>query len=126
MGTVENDIKFRKLAQDQINDKGKLVQFNNKTSTYDVETDLTTFSADDFKSLKISPPARFTEEQITGEIIQIGDLRTLVAKIDVENANFEIRKQMEITIDGDIWFIESFSPVYSGELIAMYVLQLRK
>ena len=126
MGTAENDIKFRELARSQINDKGKLVQFNNKTSSYDPETDLTTFGPDDFKSLKISPPARYTEEQITGEIIQIGDLRTSIAKIDVENANFVIRKQMEITIDGDIWFIESFSPIYSGELIAMYILQLRK
>ncbi len=126
MGTAENDIKFRELARSQINDKGKLVQFNNKTSSYDPETDLTTFGPDDFKSLKIAPPARYTEEQITGEIIQQGDLRTSVAKIDVENANFVIRKQMEITIDGDIWFIESFSPIYSGELIAMYILQLRK
>ncbi len=126
MGTAENDIKFRALAKRLIGDNGKLVQFNNNVATYDPETDLTTFGADDFKSVKISPPARYTEDQITGEIVQQGDLRALVARTDLEDAGFEIAKQMDVVIDSETWKIESFSPIYSGELIAAYVLQLRK
>jgi len=74
-------------------------------------------------SKKIIPPYAYEEKWINGDTIRAGDMRTGVAGKDIE---FEPAKGMKITFGDQVWTIVLVSPVYTGERIALYLMQMRK
>lgn len=118
------DIKLSPKVLAIINKLGKTAIFHNYTEeVYDptVGERLQGNSTD--YSQKIIPPYEYALKYIDGDIIKVGDMQTGVASSGLE---FEPRQGMKITIDEVVWQIIKTKPIYTGERIALYMLQLRK
>lgn len=118
------DIKLSPKVLSIINRLGKTAIFHNYTEeVYDptVGERLQGNSTD--YSQKVIPPYEFALKYIDGDIIKTGDMQTGIASSGLE---FEPRQGMKVTIDDVIWQIIKTKPIYSGERIALYMLQLRK
>ena len=72
---------------------------------------------------KIIPPMTYERKFIDGEIVQDGDLMTGIA---ASGLTFTPTDGMTVSFDNTSWKIVNVQPVYSGELIALYELQLRQ
>ena len=73
---------------------------------------------------KIIPPYPYEQKYIDGDIVQQGDLQTGIAG---SGLGFTPEPGLtKITIDTLVWNIVNMKPIYSGEQIAMFQLQLRK
>lgn len=58
---------------------GKTVTIERATSSYDVDSGKTTKTPVALVSVKASPPAPFAKKMVDGELVQIGDLMTIIA-----------------------------------------------
>ena len=74
-------------------------------------------------SLKVIPPYEYALKYIDGDIVKVGDMQTGVPASGLE---FTPRQGMKVTVDEIVWQIVRTNPIYSGERIALYMLQLRK
>lgn len=120
------DDKFLPLAKRLVDKFGKVVTYEERPdpSSYDPTTGgvdetiaLPTYS------VKIAPPDQYKDFFIDGEIIEVGDTKTIIAAQGLE---FTPTKGSAFFIDNTVWRIVNIGPLYSGELIAAYVLQLRQ
>ena len=105
---------------------GKDVTFKTfPSATYTPTTGKTTPGAETDYSEKVTPPEPYEDKFIDGEIVQIGDCRVYLA---ASGLAFTPEKGMEVEFDaeGITWRIVRIMPVYTGESIAMYGLQLRR
>jgi len=73
-------------------------------------------------SHRIIPPDAVALQHVDGDTIQSGDMVTGVAASGIE---FTPSTAVKVTIDSVMWSIVRVAPVYSGQRIALYVLQLR-
>lgn len=74
-------------------------------------------------SQKATPPEAYVEDMIDGENVYKGDMRVW---LPAHQLAFEPQVNMTVTIDATVWNVMNVEPVYTGERIAMYGLQLRK
>ena len=74
-------------------------------------------------SKKVSPPDLYHESLVNGDNIRKGDVRVWLPAGGLE---FTPVINASVTIDGTVWTVMDVQPVYSGEKIAIYGLQLRK
>ena len=72
---------------------------------------------------KVLPPYSVDLKYVDGDVIKAGDMLSGVSAKDIE---FTPAKGIKVTVDDDIWAIQRVRPIYSGEWIALYLLQLRK
>ena len=118
------DTELRLVAQTLISDLGKLVDFSvPATKTYDPTTGIVTEGAITVHSVKVSPPERYEERFVDEDLIRARDLRISLAALGLA---FTPDLAMLVTIDSIAFDIIHITPVYSGELIALYELQLRQ
>jgi len=73
-------------------------------------------------SHRIIPPDAVALQYVNGDTIRVGDMITGVAASGIE---FTPTNAVKVTIDSVMWSIVHVAPVYSGQRIALYVLQLR-
>lgn len=116
------DQQMRALAVDLINEYGKTIKLTREITTFDPSTGQTVTTETDY-SVVSTPPADFSRSRVDGTLIQQGDMYIEIAAQGLAIAPEDTDK---VTIDGQVWSIVGISPVYSGELVTMYGLQLRK
>jgi len=73
-------------------------------------------------SLKITPPEPFQDSFIDNDVIREGDLTTYVAAKDIP---FTPAPGIKMTLESKDYTVIKVSPIYTGELIALYTLHLR-
>lgn len=107
-----------------IQELGKTAVFHNYTEEfYDPATGDRAQGNPTNYSLRVIPPYAYELKYINGDIIKVGDMQSGVAASGLE---FTPRQGMKVTIDSTVWQIVRTNPIYSGERIALYMLQLRK
>ena len=121
---TELDTELLEDVYDIIDELGKTVTFwAYGSDTYDPTTGKrTTGDATEYDK-KVIPPYEIALRYVDGDVIKVGDLLTGVPAKDIE---FTPIKGMSVTIGDDIWSIVRVSPIYSGERICLYLLQLRR
>lgn len=72
---------------------------------------------------KISPPYPYEQKYVDGETVKASDLKCYVADKDL---GFTPVPGMEVADQGTVFVIVSASPISTGELVAVWELQLRK
>ena len=117
------DDKLVPLALSLVAKFGKLVVFKEVTKTYTAATGDVVESAIINHSVKVTPPEKFDDTLVNGEIIQVGDTKVSLPK---SGLLFTPITGMQVTIDSVTWKIVTVSPIYTCEQIALYELQLRK
>jgi len=74
-------------------------------------------------TVKITPPSPFGAFLIDGDIIQSGDMKTLIA---AQGITFTPVVEQRVVFASQSWRIVSVGPIYSGDLVCAYGLQLRR
>lgn len=123
---TELDIELGQAALDIIEEFGKEVVFTEppKPGDFDPGTGKGTPStpAQDF-TRKISPPDKFSSKFVDDDLVEAGDMMAVVAN---QGLPFKPEPGWSIAFDDFDWKIVDLRPLYSGELIAAYEMQLRK
>lgn len=102
---------------------GMAVTIRRTASAYDPATGKTTDTTRDF-TVKVSPPERFREGLIDGELVRAGDLRVSMA---AEGAPIVPEPITDAAIiNGEIWTLLRVDPLFGGQQAALYTLHLRK
>lgn len=125
MANTELDDVLVPAVQELLDDLGRDVIFTvaDVSSTYDASTGESTKSTNNY-TVKATPPYPYSDRMISSGIVQMGDMRMLVA---AEDLDFTPTPGDLVTWDsGDVWRTIQVSPIYSGELICAWELQLRK
>jgi hypothetical protein len=94
------------------------------TSTYDPATGATTETSPTEYTEKISPPRGYKATMIDGDIVRRGDRQAYLAASGLSftpKANAQ-----EVRMGTEVWKIVGVQEIYSGEQIAVFVLQMRK
>ena len=119
------DDEFVPLALEMITEDGKSVTFMTyPLSLHDATTGRTTLGRETNYTKFIIPPYAYEEKYINGDTVKSGDMKTGVAASGlgfVPNPS-----ETKVIIDSVEWSIVNVNPIYSGEQIALYMLQLRK
>jgi hypothetical protein len=78
-------------------------------------------------TLKVSPPAELTEEMIKDDIVPKTAMYVILPAQGLSSiANFSVRLGMEVSITGRRHECIKIEPLYSGDLIAAYILYLNR
>ena len=122
---TEFDREFVPLALEMINEFGKVVAIKYyPDAAYDPTIGET--SEGDFTSYtkKVIPPYPYEQKFVDGDIVRAGDVQTGIAGSGLE---FVPEPGLtKIIIDTLVWNIVNMKPIYSGEQIALFILQLRR
>ena len=118
------DIELLPEVLEIINEVGKTVDFITYPSqSFSVATGSRTDGTPVTYSRKIIPPYNFDQRMIDGDVIQYGDMQTGVAGQDL---GFVPARGTHLEVDGVRWTIQKITPIMSGELTALYMIQLRQ
>lgn len=117
------DSLFPGLAMRVIDGFGATASLEMVAKTDDLETGKVaeTVVATD---VKIAPPEPFSIGFADGTLVEAGDMTTLAAAqsfVTVPVANRD-----RLVFDGQRWQIVTVDPIYSGDAVAAYRLQLRR
>lgn len=122
---TELDEEFVPLALEMIDELGKTVEIKiYPAQTYDPTTGEATKGDYTRYVKKIIPPYPYQQKYINGDTIKQGDMQTGIAG---SGLGFTPEPGLtEIFIDTQRWTIVNMMPIYSGEQICMFLLQLRR
>ena len=90
---------------------------------YDPATGETATGTTSTYSLKSIPPFEYEQKYIDGDIVRAGDMLT---GIEGDGLLFTPAPGVLITFDSMTWTVVSVQRYYSGEDVALYMLQLRR
>ena len=121
------DDSLTATAIELIQEFGKDVSYTNRvysdpSDNQTAEGDLSSSSTSTVYDAVISPPEPFDSDMIDGNTVRFGDTN---AFIQGQELSFSPNISDSLIIDGFIFTIIGFSPLYSGNLIAAYNLHLR-
>lgn len=103
---------------------GKTVVFQEVgSSVYDPTTGKTTDSSITNHSVKVTPPSPYSHRLVDGDLIQVRDVQIILPS---KNLTFTPTQGMQVTIDSEAFDILEINPLYSGDSICAYDLQLRQ
>lgn len=103
---------------------GKSVTFTvEAVQSYNPATGETTAATPVTHTRKVTPPTAYEQRFVDGETIRAGDMKVFVA---AQGLAFVPALDQRVTIDSVAWRIMAVGPIYTGELVALYELQLRK
>lgn len=123
MATTALDDRLVPRALDTIDRYGKKVVFTViGTATYDPATGAVTESGKKTYTKKVSPPGAYLDRYVDGDLIRRGDLRCIIAASGLE---FTPVNGLQVDFDSKVFRVMSVKPIYSGEQVAVYELQLR-
>ena len=114
---------LRQTAKDLVTRFGKNATLRRYTSTYDVATGRNVNTSAD-TAVIITPPEPVNDRWINNGTAKFGDAMCSLAAQGLSIRPDPTRDK--VVFDGEEWTVIAASPVYSGELIALYNLQLRK
>ena len=72
---------------------------------------------------KVTPPEDYADFFIDGDLIQHGDVRIYLPS---QNITFTPELGMKVSIGSSDWRAIAIDPIYSGEEICIYKIQMRK
>lgn len=116
------DTLLRSISEDLIAQLGTTATLHTSTRSFSVATGQVTVS-DVNTTVQCTPPFPYEKERIDGTIVQSGDAETLIAAKTLATA--PVAEKDELTFAGIRWKVIAVNPVYSGDEVAVYVLQLR-
>lgn len=116
------DNRARKTAQKLIRQFGKDAILRRRTSSYSPATRKTTEAVIDVK-VKVTPPEPLELGRIDGTLVEAGDAKVGLAALGLKFAPDATTDSL--VLDGLEWKIVTVRRVMSGELPALYELQLR-
>ena len=120
------DTKLRAVALRLIDDYGQDAIFVvPTTSTYDPDTGATTETGPTEYTEKISPPRGYKANMIDGNVVQRGDRQAYIAASGLAFTS-ETGLEVRLTDAEEVWRIVGVQEIFSGEQIAVYVLQMRR
>ena len=93
------------------------------TSLYDPETGYGTQGYPTEYDVKVTPPEQYERQFFEGETVKIGDARVWLPASGLE---FTPVISMKVDFDNQTWTVQSVLPIYTGEQIALYGLQIRR
>lgn len=116
------DARMRSLAERLVDKFGKPVTLRRTSSTYNPVTGTTSETT---ANHAVNAVVELYEDRlIDGSLVQVGDMRVTVpaASLSVEPST----TTDTLILDGDTWQLVRVLPVWSGEQVATYQLQVRK
>ncbi len=122
------DIEMALVTLELLEEFGKTVQFTiDSEGVYDQSESEFSEASPVYYAKKIVPPDKYDKEFVDGDLIRANDLQTGVAGDGLE---FELTPgtltRIHVTIDTEVFKIVKVQPIYSGEQVAIYMLQLRQ
>lgn len=110
-------------VQDLLDELGKAATLRHVTaSTYNPTTGAASKTTTD-EAVKITPPSGYPAGMIDGDLVRHGDVKCLVAAQDLTNIPAEDDR---VVYDSQTFGIVTVAPIYSGEQVCAYKLQLRR
>jgi hypothetical protein len=121
--TTALDSRLVPTAQRLLDKYGATATYGDpSTKSYDPVTSAVTESGATNPTIKITPPTHYSRHLIDGTMIQASDMQTFVAAQDL---TFVPKRGYTLTLGSLVWRIERVGPIYTGDEIALYELQLR-
>lgn len=118
------DDKFVPKALAMVAEFGKTVTFTVKSLTpYNPLTGGVGEGIPITHSVKVSPPDQYDKRLVDGDIVKQADLKVLLPPTTLFTPAVD---STFVDIDGSEFRVIGVKPVYSGELIAIFELQLRQ
>lgn len=117
------DAKLRDAAKATLDKYGTSVTWHSIAKSGYTPASGSAASSDTAHSVKISPPSPVTGLTVGNDAIEDGEANTNIAAKDLA---FTPAIGDEVEIDGERWVAQQVSPVYSGDLVAIYKVRLRK
>lgn len=106
-----------------VNRLGKTVAFKVPASqTYNPATGVVTETGSTDVSAVVTPPSAYHVRLVDGDMIRQGDVKV---SVPASGLSFTPVPGQKVVIDSKTWHVVAVRPVYTGELIALYELQLR-
>lgn len=107
-----------------IEDLGKELTFTESTGgTYNPATGEVTGETNTDYAVKCSPPDQYEARFVNNDTIKVGDVRTFLPS---QNLSFTPVRGMKVVFDSLSWKVLELRPIYSGDSIVVYELQLRQ
>jgi hypothetical protein len=101
-----------------LNKYGKTVSFKSiPIRAYNPNTGRTATAGEDESTGKITPPEPWTLAPLPGSMVQQGDMSTYT--------QYVAEVGHKVVVDEEIWEVVAIGKVYTGDLVGMYLLQLR-
>lgn len=127
------DTVMRATAERLIEAFGGVIQYIRTTETFDAATGKIT-QTEATSAVVSTPPVPLSKRQasgqayrnVAGEIFDTVQAGDLVTSIKALNLGFVPAIGDKVIFDGERWQIIRIDPTYSGELAAMYTLQIRQ
>lgn len=94
-------------------------------ASYNAETDSETAGTPTSDSIFISPPDKYSKKDIDGINVLIDDMKITTSNAKAP-ANGYSKETDKITIGSQVFRIITVTPIYSGDEVCAYELQLRK
>lgn len=120
---TELDNDFVPLALEMIAEHGRDVTFTIVTETYNPATGQTSEEEPAEVVIKATPPVPYMRRIVEGRDIEASDLETYIA---ASGLAFTVSNGLKVTFDGRTFRVVGFEPIYSGEQVCAYSLQLRR
>lgn len=122
------DDRLRPLVRDLFEAMGKSATLRREDQgTFDPGTGTYTGGGTTDHDVTVSPPEGFRQENIDGTLVQASDLQTSIPAKGLPIAPTTGTESLTDTllVDGTEYQIVRVTPVYSGEQLAMFTLQVR-
>lgn len=117
------DTEMRDLAAELAEDLGKAVTYIRVTGEeFDPEAGETVKTTEEH-DVSAVPPQSVSTRLIDGSNVKVGDM---VVGVPATSLEFTPSTDDRLRIDGDDWSIVRIEPIYSGEKVAVYNLQVRR
>lgn len=123
--TTALDTQFAALVPEILAEFGKDVVFTEAAvpGDFDPTTGRTTQSSPATYTVKSAPPAQYEQDYVNGNTIQQGDLRLMIAG---SGQSFVPKVGQKVTFDSLVFRAVAVTPIYSGESIAAWEVQVRQ
>lgn len=123
----ELDQDLRDVARDLVDRLGKEVLLQRVFTAPNPGTGGTTNVIEKEVKRTATPPRDFTQARIAGTLIEAGDTVIQVPALGLDMGKPEEPRQGDqVVMDGETWSVVQVGRVYSGHLVVLFTLQLRR
>ena len=116
------DAQMLPLAAQLADEFGKTVTLVHISESFDPNTG-TTLQTETTEMVNAVPPQAFSKGRIDGSLIQEGDTQV---GLPAQSVTTPPTTEDRLKFDDGVWSIVAVDPLYSGEKIALYNLQVRQ
>lgn len=109
-------------ARDLLTRFGKDAVLRKAARVYSPTTGKTTDVATDY-AVVVGPPSPYRQGRVDGVLVRVGDAAVMMAR---DGAPAVPVSGDRLVLDGQTWQVVNVSPTYSGQLVAVWELQLRR